>query len=225
MTWEVIEGDCLRVLPTIPDGAFDAVITDPPYGIAFQSNQRVATEKFARIANDDAPFVWWAYDAARVLKDGGVCLCFCRWDVAEAFRSALEWAGLKVPAQIVWDKEVHGMGDLTGAPAPCHETIWFATKGRYQLPGRRPVTVVRHARVSSAAITHPNEKPIGLMLELVEDYVPLGGRVLDPFAGSGSTGAACVMQGRDFLGVELDPKHAAAARRRIADSVPLGVAA
>lgn len=63
---------------------------------------------------------------------------------------------------------------------------------------------------------HPTVKPVDLMRWLVRLVTPAGGRVLDPFTGSGTTGIAATLEGFDFTGVELDPAHAAVARQRIA---------
>jgi DNA modification methylase len=67
---------------------------------------------------------------------------------------------------------------------------------------------------------HPNQKPLPLMRWLL-DKLPPGGVVLDPFAGSGSTGLACLRTGRRFVGVEIDPGYAATARHRIVEDAPL----
>lgn len=220
--WVVHTGDCLEVLRTLPAGSVDCVVTDPPYGMSYQSARR--TDKstwFPKIANDDAPFVWWLPEAFRVLKDGGALVCFCRWDSAEAFRLAIGWAGFKVAGQIVWDWMVHGMGDLNGSPAPMHDTIWFAERGDFAWPGSRIKSVVRHQRLQGDELNHPNEKPTGLMIELVEGCAGQGATVLDPFCGSGTTGVACVQTGRNFIGIEIEPKYADIARRRIAEAVPL----
>jgi len=64
--------------------------------------------------------------------------------------------------------------------------------------------------------THPTVKPVALMRWLVRLVTPPGGLVCDPFAGSGTTGVACALEGFDFLGVEREPDYAALARRRIA---------
>ena len=210
------EGDCLDVLRTLPDGAFDAIITDPPYGIAFQSAWRTETERFDEIANDDHPYIWWLQDAARVLRPGGCLVCFCRWDTAEAFRLAIGWTGLTVGSQLVWDRVVHGLGDLTGRPAPRHDTIWFAVKGRYKLPGKRPTSVYREQRLSGNDLMHPNEKPIPLMRRIVDDYTPPGGSVLDCFAGSGATLVASALEGRTSTGIEISPDYADIIRKRVA---------
>mgnify|MGYP000390796407 CR=1 FL=1 len=220
--WVVHNGDCLDVLRSMPDASVDAVVTDPPYGMAFQSAWRTdKAERFDQIANDDAPFVWFLADAARIIKPGGCLICFCRWDSAEAFRLAIGWAGLSVKSQLVWDRVAHGMGDLKASAGPQHDTVWFATKGRYAFHGTRPKSILRHQRPHGDALRHPNEKPLSLMVSLVQDYVPPGGTVVDPFTGSGSTAEACVQTGRNFIGIELDPGYCEIARRRIADAVPL----
>lgn len=218
MTVELHHGDCMAILPTLADGSVDAVITDPPYGVDYQSAWRTDSQRLAKIANDKRPFIWWLYRAAQVLKKGGCLLCFCRWDTAEAFRLAIRWAGLKVGAQLIWDREAHGLGDPSSRPAPQHDTIWFATRGKYTLPGKRPTSVVRSMRVGSASLEHPNQKPVGLMRELVADYVPSGGLVLDPFVGSGTTGVACVLEGRQFIGIEREERYVEIARRRTAET-------
>lgn len=212
----LIHGDCLDVLRTLDAGSVDAVITDPPYGISYQSARRTDRNKWKpKIANDSLPFVWWLHAAAGLLAPGGALLCFCRWDVSEAFRQAIGWAGLKVRGQIVWDRIGHGAGDTAGSPAPCHDLVWYATKGRRVFHGKRPTSVVRSMRVGGATLLHPNEKPVGLMASLVDAYAAPGGLVLDPFMGSGTTGVACVRTGRRFVGIEIDAGYYEIARRRV----------
>jgi len=215
MTIQLHTGDCLDVLRGLESGSVDAVVTDPPYGVDFQSARRTESQRFAKIANDKTPFVWWLYDAARVLKDGGCLVCFCRWDVAEAFRAAIGWAGLTVKTQLVWDRENHGLGDLKGSPAPRHDLLWFAVKGKYALPGKRPTSVYRATRLAGSQLQHPNQKPVELMQAIVRDYCSPGGTVLDPFMGSGTTGVACKLEGRSFIGVEREPEYVETARQRI----------
>ena len=100
----VITGDSLTVLRSMDDESVDMVITDPPYGIDYQSGRKEKERRLAKIKNDKAPFIWWIYDAARVVKRGGGVLCFARWDVQQTFMDALRLAGLTVKSVIVWDK-------------------------------------------------------------------------------------------------------------------------
>ena len=67
----VITGDSLTVLRSMDDESVDMVITDPPYGIDYQSGRKEKERRLAKIKNDKAPFIWWIYDAARVVKRGG----------------------------------------------------------------------------------------------------------------------------------------------------------
>jgi site-specific DNA-methyltransferase (adenine-specific) len=211
----VHHGDCLDVLRGMADASVDAVVTDPPYGISFRSNFRKASPKFAAIANDGAPFVWWLYDAARVMRDGAPLLCFCRWDTAEAFRAAIGWAGLTVRAQVVWHKPGGGMGDLKGTPSPAHELVWVAVKGRYTLPGKRPQSVITHAKTRTDSHDHPTQKPEPLMRDLLRSYAPPGGTVLDPFAGSGTTLVAAKAEGFNAIGIEREAEYVEIIKARV----------
>lgn len=218
MSYALHQGDALAVLPTLPSASVHAVVADPPYGIDFQSAWRTATPKFRRIAGDKRPFIWWLPEAYRVLKDDSALLCFCRWDVAEDWRRAIGQAGFAVKSQVVWDRAVIGMGDLKGAYGPQHDIIWFATKGKFVWPGKRPASVIRVPRVPSNHVAHPNEKPVALLEQLIGHVTRPGDVVLDPFAGSGSTGVAALKTGRGFVGVELDEEHFNLAGARLANA-------
>lgn len=140
----------------------DAIITDPPYGINYVSRAG------ARIKNDRSPFIWFLYDAFRVLKSGeagrGSLICFTRWDVEQAFIDAMRMAGFNVRSEVIWDKVVHGIGDCKTQFAPTHENIIFAIKGKYSFPGHRPKDVITFSRImGNKQMVHPTEKPVGLL--------------------------------------------------------------
>ena len=214
--WTLYLADCLDVLPTLEPGSVDAVVTDPPYGVSYQSAWR--TDKTLRkpsIINDHQPFIWWLRDAFHLTHDGGALLCFCRWDTQEAFRLAMTWAGYKVRQHVIWDRDWHGMADVRTMFAPQHDIVWQASKGRCELRGIRPKSVIRSRRIAADKLLHPAEKPTDLMETLICAVTDIGGLVLDPFMGSGTTGVACLQTGRRFIGVEIDPGYFDIARRRI----------
>lgn len=212
----IITGDCLFELKKIETESIDAIITDPPYGIDYQSAWRTDTAKrLAKIQNDTKPFIWFLYDAYRIIKPGGCLILFCRFDVQDVFKMALEAAGFDVKSQVIWDKKIHGMGDLTGAFSPQHENIWFCTKGDFKFPKERPSSIISVSRVFPDKLTHPNEKPVDLMAYLCRSVSAPGGAILDPFCGSGSTGVAAIKEGFDFIGIEIDPKYSELAQNRI----------
>jgi DNA modification methylase len=208
--------DCLEFMRTMLDKSVDAVITDPPYGIDYQSAWRTDKAQWKpKIQNDKEPFVEWIKDAYRITKDGGVLMCFYRWDVGEVFRQTVLNVGYDVKSEIIWDKVVHGMGDLEGAFAPCHENILFATKGKFVFPGDRPKTIIRQKRVDAEKMIHPNEKPVALLEYLIRHVTSHGETLFEPFAGSGSCAEACQRTGREFIGTEIDPHYFNIAERRI----------
>ncbi len=217
----IIEGDCLIEMKKLKANSFDAVVTDPPYGIDYQSAWRTDKEQFKpKIANDGKPFIWWLYDAFRVLKNPGALICFCRWDVQETFKTAIECAGFEVKSQVIWDRQSHGMGDIEGSFAPQHDVIWFATKGNFKFLGERPKSIIYSMRLSGEQLQHPNEKPIDLMRKLIKPLCGEAGSVLDPFCGSGSTGVACRDLGLEFTGIEIDPIYAKLSEKKISGINP-----
>ncbi|MFZ2875467.1 MAG: DNA methyltransferase [Phycisphaerales bacterium] len=222
--FELHHGDCLRVLPSISRQSVDLVLTDPPYGIAYHSKRAraFAGEGGGRsVLNDERPFLWFLREAAEVLKSPGALICFCRWDVQEAWRVAIDAAGLDVRGQVVWDRVQHGTGDVVREFAPQHDVMWFATKGPFTFPGRRPKSVIAAIKPHHTASVHPTEKPVALLIELIETLCPAGGTVLDCFAGSCSTGEAAIKCGRAFIGIELDDGYVRLGRQRLGECVPL----
>jgi len=218
--WRAIfHGDCLEILPKLPDGCVDLVLTDPPYGVDYQSARRKDKSQWKpKIKNDKSPYVWWLPDAGRVMSDPSALACFTRWDTEQDFRVAIRWAGITSKSQVIWDKEIHGMGDLNGDFAPQHENIIFAVKGKYKFPAKRPHSIIRVRRIRAEELVHPNEKPVLLMLSLIESLCPVGGVILDPFIGGGSSMLG--IGDRFAIGVELEEKYCEiVANRCAADAV------
>ncbi len=210
-------GDCLDYMAELPDGSVDCVVTDPPYGMGFQSNRSKSGPRHRKIAQDESIDSRWIGEAFRLLKNGGGLLSFCDWRTSCDWRRHIEAAGFSLRNQVIWDRLHHGMGDLRGGFGPRHDVIWYATKGRRVFANGRPVSVFSHKRPSpSEDWGHPTCKPVALMLDLIRAIDDgSGGIVLDPFAGSGSTLVAAKMLGRPWLGCEIDPLYAATAEFRV----------
>ena len=218
-TW-LMHGDCLERMKEIPDGSVDMVLTDPPYGIDFQSRMRKdKSKRFKKIANDKKPFIEFIHEATRCLSKTGCMIIFCRFDSQAEFSEECKKNGLKVKSQIVWDKVSHGMGDLRGATALQHELAIFATKGAYKFPNKRQKSIVTHKRVPAGKMVHPNEKPISLMVDLVSGYTKKGDVILDCFTGVSPVGVACANLDREFIGIEMDDNYFNIAKDRILQGV------
>ena len=212
----LMQGDCLERMKEIPDGSVDMVLTDPPYGMDFQSNRRVATKKFDKIANDDS--LGWLdvffRECERVMANDTAIYCFCSWHKIDIFKPAFE-RYFKLKNLCVWVKNNHGSGDLKGAYAPKHEFILYGHKGRSLFREKRTPDVFEYPKVPSSKLVHPTEKNINMLETFVRNNTDQGGAVLDPFMGSGTTGVACANTGRNFIGIELDPDYFAIAEKRI----------
>jgi len=114
----------------------------------------------------------------------------------------------------VWAKPHFGMGTYWRNQ---HENIVFASNGMpSDMLDRGKGSVLSFAAVSPQARVHPTEKPVPLLIDIL-DAVP-GGRIFDPFMGSGSTGVAAVRCGREFVGCEVNPGHFDVACRRIEEA-------
>jgi site-specific DNA-methyltransferase (adenine-specific) len=111
------------------------------------------------------------------------------------------------------------MGDLNGAFAPQHDIVWYGCKGRPGFPNTRPVSVLRAMRLPGEALMHPNEKPVALMVQIIEAATHQHYAILDPFAGSGTTGVACAKTGRKFIGIEIEEKYCEIAAKRLSQDV------
>lgn len=214
----LMQGDCLELMKTIPDGSVDMVLTDPPYGMGFQSNRAKEGPRHKKIVGDAAVDTNWLREAYRVLKVGGGFATFCDWKTSCVWRSDIEEAGFTLKSQVIWNRLHHGMGDLKGAFAPMHDVIWYASKGRRVFANGRPKSVIEAKRPSPKQDHgHPTCKPVPLMENLITSTSDgSGGVILDPFMGSGSTGVAAKNLNRNFIGIELDETYYNIAKERIA---------
>jgi site-specific DNA-methyltransferase (adenine-specific) len=197
---------------SIKDGSIAVLLTDPPYGMGYQSNYRLDTRKdhkHEKIENDGegkGPVELAECVAAfvpKLAKDAHVFV-FTNWRNEDAMREALADAGLTVKSSIVWVKNNTGMGDLAGAFAPKHERIVHAVKGSPIL-FEREADVLEFDRVNTDR--HPTEKPVDLLSRLIAVASVEGQRVADPFAGVGSTCEAAASTGRHYWGCELKDEY------------------
>ena len=204
-------GDCREVLPTLPKGSADLLVTDPPYGAAYQSSYGKNHDPI--MGDDDAAWVPGALAlAANTLRDKRHAYIFGpRELVAAPYRAATE---------LVWNKGAMSMGDLALPWASAHEPITFAVlvrgseKGRGNLPARlRSGSILNYPR--PRAVRHPTEKPVQLLRRLIESSSLADEMVLDPFVGCGSTLVAAVAEGRRGTGIELDERYAETAAMRV----------
>jgi site-specific DNA-methyltransferase (adenine-specific) len=232
-------GDALDVLRRLPDGSVDAIITDPPYssGGAFRGDRtRSAKEKcegggyvngkppvdrpdFAGDNRDQRSYGYWCAlwlgECLRVTNPGGVCCLFTDWRQLPTTTDALQAGGWVWRGIAVWDKTEAARPQRGWFRNQCEYVIWGSRgpmpEGGECLPGVWRMAVAPNVKLHLAG------KPVRLMRELVA-ICSEGGTVLDPFMGSATTGLACVLTGRRFVGVEIDPACFEVARKRLAEA-------
>lgn len=212
---EIIQGDCLVEMAKMANASVDLICSDPPYGMSYQSSWRTATPQFDKIQNDTslewlAPFL---KEAFRVLKNDTHIYLFCNDYAVSDFRREMEAVGFIPKRTLVWVKNNHTSGDLEGDYGNKTEFILYAQKGRRFLNGNRDTNVIEESR--EACDFHPTQKPVNLMMYLIEKSSKEGEIVLDPFMGSGTTLIAAKHLNRQATGIEISPEYCQIARDRL----------
>lgn len=211
---ELHHGDCLEIMKQIPDKSIDLVLTDPPYGMSYQSSWR--TDKFEKIADDDnlnwLPVLFNEYN--RVLKDDTAIYVFCSWHHIDKFKIEFE-KFFDLKNILIWNKNNHGSGDLVYSYAPKHEFILYGNKGKCKLRNNIIADVISENKVFGGDMVHPTQKPVALLEKFILMSSDENSTIIDSYMGSGSTGVACVNTNRNFIGIELDENYFNIAKNRI----------
>ena len=244
--WCVVHGDCLTLLPCLPARSIDHVVTDPPYeSEAHEHQTRIKTGPYRggdkcklrtleplsfppMNATDRAEA---GRSLARVTRRWS--LVFCQIEALSAWRLSLEQGEIfRYVRSCIWDKP-DPTPQLSGnRPGTGYEAILaMHSIGRSRWNGGGARGVFTHStkdfvnRDGIGDRLHPSQKPIGLMLELIQLFTDPGELVIDPYCGSGTTGAACIRTGRRFVGIEKDAAWARTATERLeAESRDQGLA-
>lgn len=227
-------GDCREILPTLEP--VDHVITDPPYEAEAHTLQRrvkpagwravggAVTEAdplgFGPITSSDRAYAMSAFSA---LSRRWV-LVFCQIEGAPLWRASGELADLVYKRTCIWVKP-DGMPQLTGdRPGMGYEAFLAMHKpgrSRWNAGGRHGVYVVpKGADGSGEKNSHPTQKPVQIMVELVRDFTDEGETILDPFAGSGTTGVAAKLNGRKCILIERSEQYCEVAAKRLQATEP-----
>lgn len=191
-------GDCRDILPTLP--RVDAVVTDPPYGIGKDGQVRTTGGNGGRKAYD---FLGW--DAERPSKETFDMLL-------SSAPETIIWGGNYfadlLPATgkwLVWDKGQR-INQSDG------ELAWTSRGGALR------IKTLNRVELMTDGAEHPTQKPVRLMKWCIGQLEGTPQTICDPFLGSGTTGVAAVLMGRDFIGIERESTYFEIARRRIEDA-------
>ena len=199
--YELHLGDCLEVMRGIPDGSVDAVITDPPYGNNTEYSNYIDTrENLIVLINNFMP------EALRIAKS-----VFVTCGVANM------WLYPEPTWTLSWNNP-SGVGSSAWG-FTCWQPILAYGKDPYlqDRKGRRPDSLFQK-KTTKDKNSHPCAKPTNVMRWIIDRTTRKGDIVYDPFMGSCTTGVACMMEGRKFIGMEIDPGYYAIAEKRIREA-------
>jgi len=185
-------------------------------GIGYHSNHYKDKNPHAPVTHD------WNFQigkfldaAAHALCQGGALYLFCRWDVYPIWHPYIKPSGLQLKTKIVWKKNNWSAGDLRGCFGNQYEEILFIVKGRHLLRGYRWSNIWEFDRIPPSKLLHPTQKPVGLVQRAIEASSDPDDTVLDPFAGSGTTGVAARRAGRGFILGDIDSTMVQIAKQRL----------
>jgi site-specific DNA-methyltransferase (adenine-specific) len=223
----VVEGDALEVSPRLHPGSVAAVITDPPYMLGAASARKSADKPmgWADINNAAHWYRAWMLPCWEALADAGSMWVFGNWRTLPVYQCAAAGiGGMSILSVVVWDKMWPSVGSTRGLRQN-YELVTLFGKPGFGIEDRGMSDIWQCKWGGHKPTGHPQEKPVPLLRRIVELAAPVGGLVVDPFAGSGTTAVACATAGRECLAVELDPGHAETARRRVAHAMGGGLLA
>ena len=215
-TWQLIHGDALKVLGSYASGGRTQAEKNRSTARKYSSMGENAPPPFEGDAKDQRSWTrWvaeWLYEARKVCKPGAPVCMFIDWRQLPAASDALQWAGWIWRGTAVWDKG--NSRPQKGRFRQQAEYIVWGSNG--DMPISRPVPclpgVFQYGNPQRRI--HLTEKPLQLMRDVVKIVEP-GGHLLDPFAGSGSTILAALLEGYSATGIEVSDAYASLAKERI----------
>lgn len=248
---QILSGDCIEAMRSLPDNCVDLIFADPPYNLQLGgdlnrpdgSHVDAVTDEWDRFdsfATYDRFTRDWLTEARRVLKpDGGLWVIGSYHNI---FRvgATLQDLGFWILNDIVWRKS-NPMPNFRGTRfTNAHETLIWASMGeksKYHFNYRAMKTLNDELQMRSDWVlpicngqerlkkdghkVHPTQKPEALLYRVMLATTERGDVVLDPFFGTGTTGAVAKRLGRDWIGCEREGNYREAALERIEMALPL----
>jgi modification methylase len=248
---QILIGDCIATMRALPAKSVDMIFADPPYNLQLGgelfrpdgSHVDAVTDewdKFDTFAAYDAFTRAWLAEAHRILKDDGAIWVIGSYHNIFRVGTAVQDLGYWILNDIVWRK-ANPMPNFRGTRfTNAHETLIWASKhekAKYTFNYRSMKTLNDELQMRSdwefpicggperlkkdGTKVHPTQKPEALLYRILLACTKPGDVVLDPFFGTGTTGAVAKRLGRRWIGIERETGYVAAARERIAAALPL----
>ncbi len=247
----ILQQDCIEAMRALPAKSIDCIFADPPYNLQLGGDLNRpdgsavdavtdAWDKFDSLAAYDAFTREWLAEARRILKDDGTIWVIGSYHNIFKVGSAIQDLGFWILNDIIWRK-ANPMPNFKGTRfTNAHETlIWASTgeKAKYTFNYRSMKTLNDEIQMRSdwefpicggqerlkkgGTKVHPTQKPEALLYRIMLACTKPGDVVLDPFFGTGTTGAVAKRLGRRWIGIERETDYVEAANERIAAALPL----
>ena len=248
---QILDGDCVEAMRSIPSGTIDMIFADPPYNLQLGGDldrpdgSRVDAvdddwDKFASFASYDDFTREWLGEARRILKPNGSIWVIGSYHNIFRVGTAMQDAGFWILNDVVWRKS-NPMPNFKGTRfTNAHETLIWASMGekaKYTFNYRAMKTLNDELQMRSDWVlpicggqerlkkegtkVHPTQKPEALLYRVMLATTNPGDVVLDPFFGTGTTGAVAKRLGRQWIGCEREGNYREAALERIESALPL----
>ena len=248
---QILRGDCIEAMRGLPDACVDMIFADPPYNLQLggvlsrPDGSHVdavtdAWDHFDSFATYDAFTRAWLAEARRILKPTGSLWVIGSYHNIFRVGTSLQDAGFWILNDIVWRK-ANPMPNFKGTRfTNAHETLIWASMGekaRYTFNYRTMKTLNDELQMRSDWVlpicggperikrngvkAHPTQKPEALLYRVMLATTNRGDVVLDPFFGTGTTGAVAKRLARHWIGCEREEAYIAVAEERIAGALPL----
>ena len=248
---EILEGNCIKILQSLPEKSIDLIFADPPYNLQLQNelvrpNQTIVDavddewDRFDNFAQYDEFTRNWLMGCRRVLKDEGTIWVIGSYHNIFRVGNIMMDLGYWILNDVIWHK-TNPMPNFRGARfTNATETLIWAKKSSDQkkytfnyhsmknLNEEKQMQNVWHIPLCTGAEriktngkkAHSTQKPEALLYRVIVSSSHIGDTVLDPFFGSGTTGAVAKKLNRNFIGIELEAKYIEVAKQRIASIPP-----
>jgi site-specific DNA-methyltransferase (adenine-specific) len=221
----LINGDCFNYVQTIPDNSVDLILIDPPYLISKESNfknysdsaNKELVTKYGDLSIDfgdwDKVYIDWISlfkEYNRILKDGGTLIVFFDIWKSGLIKEAAELNKFKQPRVCQWQKtNPVPVNSKKNYLSNAIEYFFTFTKGKNPTFNSEYDNGVYRYPIchGKERLNHPTQKPLRLIVDLINKHSKPGDVVLDTFAGSGTTGHASILTGRNYILVEKSEEY------------------
>ncbi|MDB5668123.1 MAG: site-specific DNA-methyltransferase [Alphaproteobacteria bacterium] len=247
----ILQSDCIAAMNALPEASVDMIFADPPYNLQLGGDlfrpegSRVDAvdddwDKFETFGHYDDFSRAWLAAARRILKPNGTLWVIGSYHNIFRVGAALQDEGFWILNDIIWRK-TNPMPNFRGTRfTNAHETLIWASRSeesRYTFNYRAmkalndelqmrsdwviPICAGQERIKDGGHKAHPTQKPEALLYRVLLACTNPGDVVLDPFFGTGTTGAVAKRLGRHFIGIEREKRYVAVAEARIAAALPL----